>query len=99
MEKELKDQRITIMLTPSELKAVDDWSFDERIRSRGEAIRRLLGFAFRAQKELAPYASIVHNDIEHDHRELLIKIHNLLLGTHPTAHYFGQDTENPSEEG
>ncbi|NSY46547.1 helix-turn-helix transcriptional regulator [Agrobacterium tumefaciens] len=42
MEKELKDQRITIMLTESELRAVDDWSFAHRIRSRGEAIRQLI---------------------------------------------------------
>lgn len=42
MTKELKDQRIAVMLTPSELKAIDDWSFNLRIRSRGEAIRRLI---------------------------------------------------------
>ncbi|MBC8719310.1 hypothetical protein [Ochrobactrum sp. Marseille-Q0166] len=42
MTKELKDQRIAVMLTPSELEAVDDWSFAHRIRSRGEAIRQLL---------------------------------------------------------
>lgn len=42
MEKELKDQRITIMLTESELREVDDWSFAHRIRSRGEAIRQLI---------------------------------------------------------
>lgn len=42
MAEELKDQRISVMLTPSELKAIDDWSFDQRIRSRGEAVRRLV---------------------------------------------------------
>lgn len=40
-DKELKDQRIPIMMTPSELEAIDEWSFKNRIRSRGEAIRRL----------------------------------------------------------
>lgn len=40
-EKELKDQRVPIMMTESELTAIDDWSFKNRIRSRGEAIRRL----------------------------------------------------------
>lgn len=40
-EKELKDQRIPIMMTPSEVEAIDDWMFKNRIRSRGEAIRRL----------------------------------------------------------
>ncbi len=41
-EKELKDQRIPIMMSGSELAALDDWSFNNRIRSRGEAIRRLI---------------------------------------------------------
>ncbi|MBB2767289.1 UNVERIFIED_ORG: metal-responsive CopG/Arc/MetJ family transcriptional regulator [Rhizobium esperanzae] len=40
-EKELKDQRIPIMMSETELSAIDDWSFKNRIRSRGEAIRRL----------------------------------------------------------
>lgn len=41
MADELKDQRIPIMMSPSEVKAIDDWAFARRIRSRGEAIRRL----------------------------------------------------------
>lgn len=41
MADELKDQRVPIMMSPSELKALDDWMFANRIRSRGEAIRRL----------------------------------------------------------
>lgn len=51
MEKELKDQRIAVMLTPSELKELDDWSFEKRIRSRGEAVRRLLRAALDAEKQ------------------------------------------------
>jgi hypothetical protein len=38
---ELKNQRIPIMMTEEELKLIDDWGFKHRIRSRGEAIRRL----------------------------------------------------------
>lgn len=40
-DKELKDQRVVTMMSPSELEAIDDWMFKNRIRSRGEAIRRL----------------------------------------------------------
>jgi hypothetical protein len=36
------------MMTASELKAVDDWSFSHRIRSRGEAIRRLIALGLKA---------------------------------------------------
>ncbi|MFC7399625.1 hypothetical protein ACFQU1_20650 [Chelatococcus sp. GCM10030263] len=41
MADELKDQRVVTMMSPSDLKAIDDWMFAHRIRSRGEAIRRL----------------------------------------------------------
>lgn len=41
MDIELKDQRVTIMFSKSELEMIDDWAFANRIRSRGEAIRRL----------------------------------------------------------
>jgi hypothetical protein len=42
MSEELKTERVTIMMTPSEVNAIDDWSFARRIRSRGEAVRRLI---------------------------------------------------------
>jgi metal-responsive CopG/Arc/MetJ family transcriptional regulator len=42
MAEELKTERVTIMMTPSEVTAIDDWSFARRIRSRGEAVRRLI---------------------------------------------------------
>ena len=38
---ELKDQRVPIMMSEEELRAVDDWRFANRLSSRGEAIRRL----------------------------------------------------------
>lgn len=41
-EDELLDQRIAVMMRKSELDMLDDWMFSQRIRSRGEAIRRLL---------------------------------------------------------
>ncbi|MGR9427736.1 hypothetical protein [Rhizobium leguminosarum] len=52
-DKELKDQRIPVMMTASEVTAIDDWSFENRIRSRGEAIRRLcqIGLLFDEAKK------------------------------------------------
>lgn len=38
---ELKDQRVVTMMSPTDLETIDEWSFQNRIRSRGEAIRRL----------------------------------------------------------
>lgn len=39
---DLKDQRVVVMLSTSELNSIDDWMFANRIRSRGEAMRRLI---------------------------------------------------------
>ena len=51
MSDEPKDLRIPIMMSTSEVKTIDDWSFENRIRSRAEAIRRLcqMGLAFDSQ--------------------------------------------------
>jgi hypothetical protein len=54
MEGEMKTERITTMMTPSEVKALDDWAFANRIRSRGEAIRQLIEAGLSAKKPSAP---------------------------------------------
>ncbi|GBR58949.1 hypothetical protein AA18889_1869 [Acetobacter senegalensis DSM 18889] len=50
MSDELKSERVTTMMTPSEVQAIDNWSFENRIRSRGEAIRRLIQLGLAAAK-------------------------------------------------
>ena len=37
-----RPERLQIMLSPAELKALDDWRFDKRMPSRAAAIRELL---------------------------------------------------------
>jgi hypothetical protein len=37
-----RGERLQIMLTEEELKAVDDWRFDRRMPSRASAVRELL---------------------------------------------------------
>jgi metal-responsive CopG/Arc/MetJ family transcriptional regulator len=51
MPEELKTERVTIMMTPSEVNAIDDWSFARRIRSRGEAVRRLIEMSLEPAKQ------------------------------------------------
>lgn len=46
MEQEKKDQRITVMMSESELTRIDEWAHENRIKSRGEAMRLLLNSAF-----------------------------------------------------
>lgn len=50
MELEKKDQRVPVMMTAAELAAVDDWRFQNRVSSRGEAIRQLIAAGLIAQK-------------------------------------------------
>lgn len=51
MADEIKTERVTILLSPTELKTIDDWSFEQRIRSRGEAIRRLIELGLEAARQ------------------------------------------------
>jgi hypothetical protein len=50
MTDDLKTERVTLMMTTSDLKRLDDWSFEMRIRSRGEAIRRLIDLGLNVSK-------------------------------------------------
>ena len=43
-------KRVPLMMTKAELKAVDDWAFERRIRSRGEALRQLIALGLKASK-------------------------------------------------
>lgn len=38
---ENKTERVQLLMSPSEVEAIDDWGFSHRIRTRAEAIRRL----------------------------------------------------------
>ncbi len=45
MRKPLKTERIQVLLSLDDLGRIDDWMFANRLRSRGEAIRRLIDTA------------------------------------------------------
>ena len=45
---ERRTERIPLLMAPSEVKALDDWAFANRIRSRGEAIRQLIEAGLKA---------------------------------------------------
>ncbi len=48
MVDEQKSERIQLLMTPAEVKAIDDWSFANRVRGRSEAIRRLIELGLNA---------------------------------------------------
>jgi hypothetical protein len=45
----MREQRLQIMLTPLELRAVDDWRFVRRMPSRAAAVRELLRLGLAAE--------------------------------------------------
>jgi hypothetical protein len=47
MENEPRGNRVPFMMSDSELKQLDDWMFDHRVRGRSEAIRRLIQLGMR----------------------------------------------------
>lgn len=51
-KEELKDFRLVMMIAPSDVKAIDDWMFSHRIRSRAEAIRQLVTLGLRSSKDI-----------------------------------------------
>jgi hypothetical protein len=53
---ERKTIRIPLLMTPSELSALDDWAFANRVRSRGESIRRLIEAGIKALDGKRPAA-------------------------------------------
>ena len=60
MEVELSDELKTIkfqlMLSPSEAEAIDDWGFQNRIRTRAESIRRLCQIGLTTSASVTPIA-------------------------------------------
>lgn len=57
MSTEKRDEKVPVLFTSTELKELDDWSFGQRIRSRGEAIRRLIARGLQAERDDAAQAS------------------------------------------
>lgn len=52
-DKEPLTERFNMFMSPSEMKAIDEWAWKSRIRSKSEAIRRLcrIGLEAEAKKE------------------------------------------------
>lgn len=50
---EQKTERFNMFMSPSEMKAIDDWAWRNKIRSKSEAVRRLvqIGIAFEREAE------------------------------------------------
>lgn len=49
-----KTERVQLLISKPELDAVDDWMFAHRLRSRSEAIRRLIQMGLDAETKDGP---------------------------------------------
>lgn len=58
---ENKTERVQLLMAPSEVEAIDDWSFAHRVRTRAAAIRRLIvnGLNFEAVEKVADKGSAI----------------------------------------
>lgn len=54
MEDEPKSERFNMFMSPSELASLDKWAWTNRIRSKSEAVRRLLQIGMRAGSYIPP---------------------------------------------
>jgi hypothetical protein len=52
-----EDSGFKFMLTPQELRKIDDWRFMQRMPSRSAALRALLKLGLASQRIVAPFAS------------------------------------------
>jgi hypothetical protein len=58
----IREQRLQIMLSPEELKAVDNFRFDHRMPSRAAAIRELLRYGLAAVGAVLENAGVKSRD-------------------------------------
>lgn len=48
--KSKKEERVQFLTTAEQVQALEDWMFSKRIRSQGEAIRRLIELGMQADQ-------------------------------------------------
>jgi len=60
MAKKPRENRIPIMMSDDELKAIDDWRYENRIATRSDAIRRLCQIGLVLDEQL----SVLHEDMQ-----------------------------------
>jgi hypothetical protein len=72
-EDEQKTERFNMFMTPSESKAIDDWAWENKIRSKSDAVRRLVQIGLRFDRQFGALIKEV-NEIVDGERESRDKI-------------------------
>lgn len=58
-EDEQKTERFNMFMSPSEMKAIDEWAWQNKIRSKSEAVRRLCQIGLLVGAELEPLTDVM----------------------------------------
>ena len=48
---EQKTERFNMFMSPSEMKAIDDWAWENKVRSKSDAVRRLIQIGLRFDRQ------------------------------------------------
>jgi metal-responsive CopG/Arc/MetJ family transcriptional regulator len=56
MSDQPKNERVQVKMTPVEIRVIDDWLVENRVRGRSEAIRRLVRLGLQAAGQDLPMA-------------------------------------------
>ena len=59
-EDEPKSERFNMFISKSEMDAIDEWAWQNRVRSKSEAVRRLVQIGLRTADTLNPLANAVY---------------------------------------
>ncbi len=61
---EQKSERFNMFMSPSEMTAIDDWAWNNKIRSKSEAVRRLIQIGLFVEQELEQIIDIATDGVE-----------------------------------
>jgi hypothetical protein len=65
--------RLQVMMTPEEIRAIDDWRFEHRLPSRAAAIRKLMRRGLRGMRRMSGRVSKSRSITEADRAERDLK--------------------------
>ncbi|MEH3125540.1 hypothetical protein [Agrobacterium cavarae] len=61
---EQKTERFNMFMSPSEMKAIEDWAWENRIRSKSEAVRRLCQIGLVCEVPTVTAGEAIHDLLE-----------------------------------
>lgn len=63
-QEEQKTERFNMFMSPSEMKAIEDWAWENRIRSKSEAVRRLCQIGLICEIPTVTAGEAIHDLLE-----------------------------------